>query len=310
MRSPQITAQVTAQATGNTKLIVVPTAAGYPGAAGLRLGPEHILAQLHRLASPLPEIQHIEPADDSVPAVKDAVAATAARAASSGYVPVVVGGDHTVALGGIVGVRDGLRRRRGRDVPLFLLWLDAHPDVNTAETSPTGNLHGMVLSGLLGQGPLALASPLPPDRIVLAGVRSFDPGEFAFLQARPEMACWDVRALRTHEWSKRAGELLARVEGAGGRLYVSLDLDVVDPTYAPGVAVPVRHGARPDSLFELLRRLRASGFFVGADVVELYPPADRDSRTARLAVQALGALGAITLRPRYAETPSDVRPAA
>jgi arginase len=226
---------------------------------------------------------------------------------------VVLGGDHTVAVGSVCGVRAGLRRRHGRRVPLFVLWLDAHPDANTAETSPTGHRHGMVLAGLLGEGPLAVVEPLPAAHMVVAGARSLDPGELDFLRARPELALWDVEVLRSGAWRAAAEALLARVAAASGRLYVSLDLDVLDPAFAPGVAVPARHGALPGPLLALLRRLRASGLVAGADVVELYPPADEQERTASLAAAALSALGAARRarpRPEQLASLSERRPAA
>jgi arginase len=271
-------------------VIVAPTSAGDPPAPGLRLGPAYVLAQFDPAdyAPHRPRLGRGTVAD-----VAAAVGAAAARAAARGAVPVVLGGDHTVALGGVTGVGAGLRRRhRAAPPPLFLLWLDAHPDVNTEHTSPSGHLHGMVLAGLLGAGPLAVAQPLPAGRVTLAGVRACDPGETAFLAARPELARWDVETLRGEGWRPRLEALLDRVRRAGGRLYVSLDLDVFDPALAPGVAVPAPHGAFPEPVLALLRRVRASGLLAGADVVEHYPPADRERQTARLAARALSALGA------------------
>ena len=237
---------------------------------------------------------------DAVAAAR-AIAAAVAPLAACGRVPLVAGGDHSVAAGSVVGVRRGLRRRYGYDVPLYLLWLDAHPDVNTPETSPSGNLHGMVLAGLLGAGPLALDTPLPAERVVLAGVRDLDPGERAFLAARPAIRRWDVAALRGGAWQPLLAALLQEIERRDGRLYVSLDLDVLDPAYAPGVAVPVAGGAAPSDVLALLRRVTASGLLAGADVVELHPAADRDGRTAALAARALSVLaGGAILEPSYA----------
>jgi arginase len=220
------------------------------------------------------------------------VAHAVSDALVAGQFTIVLGGDHTVALGSVLGVRESLRALHGRSVPLFILWLDAHPDVNTPETSPSGNLHGMALSGLLGRGPLSIRRPLRPDRVVIAGARTFDPGELAFLRARPGIELWDVATLRGDRWRHKADALLDRVRRARGRLYVSLDLDVLDPSYAPGVVVPEKHGALPSPLLALLRHLGESGLLAGADVVELYPPSDPDGRTAALAAQAVRALSA------------------
>ncbi len=277
-----------------TILIPAPTSAGCPSAGGLREGPAILLERLDepiragRLAVRWPELA--DAAGSSVAMTAERVKAAVAGVVAEGARPIVLGGDHTVALGSVLGVREGLRRRLGSDQPLYMLWIDAHPDVNTAETSPTGNLHGMVLSGLLGVGPLAVDEPLAAERVVLAGVRSFDPGELIFLQHHPPLAMWDVHLLRGSGWRRAAERLLGAVREASGRLYVSLDLDVLDPHDAPGVAVPARHGAALEAVRGLLRLITASGLLAGADVVELYPPADVEGRTAQAAVACIEAL--------------------
>jgi arginase len=271
-------------------ILAVPTCAGDPLARGLRHGPAHILAQFDPQDYVL---RRPRLGDGTVDTVTAAVAAAAAQVVARGEVPFVLGGDHTVARGGVAGVRQGLQRRRpagtraprrggegggerGGGPPLYLLWLDAHPDVNTAESSPTGHLHGMVLAGLLGEGPLAIPEPLPPERVTLAGVRRCDPGEVTFLAKRQAIRRWPVAALTGDGWVPLLEALLAEVRRAGGRLYVSLDLDVFDPTVAPGVAVPVPAGAMAEPVLALLGRIRASGLLAGADLVECYPPADRE----------------------------------
>jgi arginase len=270
-------------------LLAAPVSAGCPRAPALRAAPGAILARLGRgRVNGASIVRCAVDAQDAVAAattVRDSVARVTAR----GCLPIVLGGDHSVAAGAIAGVHDGLRARCGRDVPLFVLWLDAHPDVNTAATSPSGNLHGMVLSGLLGEGPLAVDEPLPPERVVLAGARSFDPGEPAFLQARPQISMWDVGHLRGDGWRAPLDALLRRVAARGGRLYVSVDLDVFDPAVAPGVVAPAPGGALAEPVVELLRAARRSGRLAGADVVELYPPLDHGP-TAALAARVVEAL--------------------
>ena len=206
------TAAVGALAQPAGPVIVAPTSAGDPLAPGLRQGPPYVLAQF----DPADYVLHRPRlGDGTVDTVTAAVSLAAGRAVARGLAPVVLGGDHTVALGGVTGVRRGLQGRRAAPVPLFLLWLDAHPDVNTAETSPSGHLHGMVLAGLLGAGPLAVTDPLPPQRVVLAGARAIDPGEAAFLEARPQLERWDVSRLRGRGWVAPLGRLLERVRRAG-----------------------------------------------------------------------------------------------
>jgi arginase len=268
-------------------LVLVPTNAGKPAVAGLRRGPAQIAALLDQERWQI----HTPPVAASIGQTTQTVAALVASLVAKDHVPFIAGGDHTAALGGFVGVRQGLRERLSHDVPLFILWLDAHPDVNTPGTSPSGNLHGMVLSGLLGYGPLAIHEPIPPERVVLAGSRDPDPGEVAFLAARPQIERWDAALLRrSRGWERPLSAFLARIAHAKGRLYVSLDLDVFDPRFAPGVTASAPNGAYPGVVLALLRDIAASGLLTGADVVELAPDLDRAGATARLAAAALDAL--------------------
>ena len=297
---------------GPASIILAPTAAGCPRAPELAQGPAAVVPLLDVGRR---DVDWLDTERLPVSGVVTAVAAAAAHVAASGQVPLIVGGDHTVAAGGVSGVARALRaraRKSGRKAnapaasgasagpPLFLLWLDAHPDVNTAATSPSGNLHGMVLSGLLGEGPLAVDEPLPAERAVLAGVRAFDPGEPAFLQARPQLAVWDVEDLRGDGWRTSLDALLRRVTAQGARLYVSVDLDVFDPTVAPGVVAPAPGGALAEPVVELLRCVRRSGRLAGADVVELYPPLDHGS-TAALAARVVEALADVGARSALEE---------
>jgi arginase len=285
-------------------LFLVPTAAGCPGARELVSGPGTV--------APLLDVGTLDFSwlageRRTVQQVAAEVADTAARVAAAARAPIFIGGDHTVALGGVPGVARGLSERarknrrggaaaeaaragNGPRPPLFLLWLDAHPDVNTEATSRTGNPHGMVLSGLLGEGPYAIEAPLPPERVVLAGVRTFDPGEITFLQEHPEIGLWDVECLRGDGWQAPLRDLLRRVSRESGKLYVSVDMDVFDPSVAPGVATPAPNGALAEPVLDLLRAIRAAGALAGADVTELYPPAD-NGRTAALAASVVEALG-------------------
>jgi arginase len=158
--------------------------------------------------------------------------------AARGLVPLVLGGDHSVALGSLV----GLRRVHGMG---GALWLDAHGDLNSPETSPSGNVHGMVLAAALGRGGSALSDgwglpALEPARVALFGVRSLDDGERALLREI------DVKVITMSEVDRRGiepcmREALSHIAGPGF-VHVSLDMDVVDPVVAPGVGTPVRGG--------------------------------------------------------------------
>jgi len=217
------------------------------------------------------------------------VARLVRRAGEGGFFPLVLGGDHSVALGTLAGLR--------RDGPGGVLWVDAHGDLNTPETSPTGNVHGMVLAAALG-----LAGPefederwtLPsvdPARVALVGVRSLDPAERELLG--------DLGAsVHTMSDLDRLGveqamtEALEHVAGPGF-VHVSLDMDVLDPDVAPGVGTPVRGGLTYREAHLAMELVAESGLAGSLEVVEVNPILDRENETARLAVELVAsALGA------------------
>ena len=218
--------------------------------------------------------------------VADAVAA----AAREGDLPLVLGGDHSVALGSL----SGLARAHGVG---GVLWIDAHGDLNTPETTPSGNVHGVVLAAALG-----LAGPrfredgwgLPAvgqGRAALVGVRSLDQGE------RRVLADFDGRVFTMSDVDRLGlepvlREALGRIDGAGF-VHVSLDMDVVDPDVAPGVGTPVRGGLSYREAHLALELVAESGLLSSLDLVEVNPVLDRENETGRLAVElAASALGA------------------
>jgi arginase len=218
------------------------------------------------------------------------VAALVKRTAESGAVPLVLGGDHSVAIGSI----GGLAAAYGSG---GVLWLDAHGDLNTPETSPTGNVHGMVLAAVLGLGgatfeSAALPTPaIDPERVALVGVRSLDEGERARVRelGAKVFTMSDVDRLGVE---RAIRESLAHVAGPG-YVHVSLDMDVVDPEVAPGVGTPVRGGLSYREAHLALELVAESGLVSSLDVVEVNPIFDRQNETAALAVELVAsALGA------------------
>jgi arginase len=203
-------------------------------------------------------------------------------AREDGLRPLVLGGDHSVALGTL----GGLAAASGAG---GVLWLDAHADLNTPANSPSGNVHGMVLGAALGLDEAAFASetwPLPavdPARTVLLGTRRLDPGEKEAARAR------GVRVITMSEIDRMGieravREALERVSG-DGFVHVSLDLDVVDPEVAPGVGTPVRGGLSYREA-HLAMELVAEGSELGPiEIVEVNPVLDRENATGRLAVE-------------------------
>jgi arginase len=223
----------------------------------------------------------------------------------AGAVPLVLGGDHTLAAGSLSGVLAGWRATRGVDAPLGLVWFDAHVDLNTPGTTMSGNPHGMPLAALLGYGVAPLDDIVTPHggwrrredrrRVVMLGGRDLDPGEEARVTRDPDDTTSehglliDGDAFAGGESPESiADRVLKRVAPNGGDAFVlSFDLDVLDPAHAPGVNLRVSNGLDPDTVFRVLERLAAHGGCVAMDVVELDPTADRDGVTARLGVEAV-----------------------
>jgi arginase len=212
------------------------------------------------------------------------------RAVEGDALPLVLGGDHSVALGTL----GGLARASG---PGGVLWLDAHGDLNRPETSPTGNVHGMPLAvalGLAGSEFESEAFRLPavdPARVALVGVRELDDGErnlLSELDARVYTMS-DVDRLGVEPVLREALEHVA----GDGFVHVSLDMDVLDPEVAPGVGTPVRGGLSYREAHLAMELVAESGIVSSLEVVEVNPILDRENETAKLAVELVAsALGA------------------
>ncbi len=218
------------------------------------------------------------------------IAKLVGRAVEVGAMPLVLGGDHSVALGTL----GGMARAKG---PGGVLWLDAHGDLNRPETSPTGNVHGMPLAAALGlAGPefQSDAYRLPavdPARVALVGVRDLDDGERYVLSELDALVYTmsDVDRLGVEPVLR---ESLERVAG-DGFVHVSLDMDVLDPEVAPGVGTPVRGGLSYREAHLAMELVAESGLADSLEVVEVNPILDRENETAKLAVELVAsALGA------------------
>jgi arginase len=212
----------------------------------------------------------------------------------SGKIPIVLGGDHSVAAGTVAGVAEYYRRQNQK---VGLIWIDAHTDINTPESSPSGNVHGMPLAALTGLGPAELAdifgfSPkVHPENCVLVGVRDIDSIEKENVRKAGievfTMRDIDERGMRT------VMEEALRVAGRGTAGYhVSLDMDWVDPEDAPGVGTPVRGGATYREAHLAMEIIADHGRMLSFEIVEVNPVIDEHNRTAELAVElALSAFG-------------------
>jgi arginase len=219
--------------------------------------------------------------------VCDGLAERVAQAVESGCLPLVLGGDHSIAMGSL----GGMARAKG---PGAALWIDAHGDLNRPSTSPSGNVHGMPLAAAFGAAGDDFASDAYPTpsvtRAALVGIRSLDPGERELIKGL------DVRVFTMSEIDRRGVEpvmvdALSFLDGASF-VHVSLDLDAVDPMFAPGVGTPVPGGLSYRETHLALELLAESGVMDSLDVVEVNPILDRANETGRLAVELVAsALG-------------------
>ena len=225
--------------------------------------------------------------------------------ARSGATPIFMGGDHSLSMGSVNGVAR-YWQQQGR--PLFVLWLAAHADYNTPDTTETGNMHGMSaaflcgepgLDGLLGDQPRV---SIGPDLRDLFGIRSIDPLEKELVRSR-RIAVADMRAIDEFGVGVLIRRVIERVKARGGVLHVSFDVDFLDPAVAPGVGTTVPGGATYREAHLVMELLHDSGLVRSLDIVELNPFLDERGRTARVAVELIGSLFGLQITDR--PTPSN-----
>jgi len=215
-------------------------------------------------------------------------------ALNEGALPVVLGGDHSIAIGSAAGVA-AYYRNRGEKIGI--IWLDAHTDINTPDTTPSGNIHGMPLAALLGKGAAELTgiggfSPkVLPQHTVIIGARSVDPGE------REMIKSLGVRVYTMSELDERGmAEVIEEALEIASRntagFHVTMDMDFLDPFYAPGVGTPERGGATYREAHLAMEKIADSGCVLSVEVTEVNPLLDTANQTAQLAVELiLSALG-------------------
>lgn len=216
------------------------------------------------------------------------------QAAAQGQMPLVLGGDHSVAVGTIAGISRHYRKRKAR---IGVIWIDAHPDMNTPQTSPSGNVHGMPLACCIGLGPRALthiygyAPKVDPKNVALVGLRDVDSLE------KPHVKHSGVRAFTMRDIDERGmravmAEAIEIASAGAEGFHVSLDMDSVDPQEAPGVGTPVRGGLNYREAHLAMEMICDAGRMVSLEVVEVNPVIDEANRTALLAVElVMSALG-------------------
>lgn len=243
--------------------------------------------------SKLPDVTHPNAAIRCLPQIVawiELLTELAYRESDEGM-PIFLGGDHTISAGTVAGIA---RRAAEIDRPLFVLWLDAHTDFHTLDTTTSGNLHGVPVAYFTGQpgfeGYLPeLSHPVDPARVCMIGIRSVDPAERAALR-QSAVIVHDMRVIDEHGVAALLCAFLDKVKAANGLLHVSLDVDFLEPTFAPAVGTTVPGGATFREAHLVMEMLHDSGLVTSLDLVELNPFLDERGRTATLLVDLTASL--------------------
>jgi arginase len=243
----------------------------------------------------LVEIAETRPAGDSRARYLAPIAETCIRTAEAvltaldnGMTPLVLGGDHSLAAGSVSGVAE-FYRRQGQKIGV--LWIDAHSDINTPATSPSGNEHGMPLAALLGLGPSPLGDifgftpKVAAENTVLIGVRDIDRAERENIRRAGVAAVYTMRDIDERGMRAVMEEALETASRGAAGYHVSLDMDWIDPEDAPGVGTPVRGGATYREAHLAMEILADHGRMLSFEIVEVNPVIDERNRTADLAVE-------------------------
>lgn len=209
------------------------------------------------------------------------------RIHTAGRTPLVLGGDHSIAIGSVAATSNHFD---GRSQPIGLIWFDAHGDCNTPVTTPSGNIHGMALAVSLGQGDSELvrlggrAPKVKPRNTVLIGVRDLDPGERNILR-EVGVSVFTIRDVDERGMRDVVTEAI-RIAGTGtGGIHLSFDMDVLDPEEAPGIGTPVPGGITYREAHLAMEMLHESGLVAAVDFVEVNPVLDTRNSTGALAVE-------------------------
>ncbi len=214
------------------------------------------------------------------------------EALQAGTLPILLGGDHCLAIGSIAAVAKHCAERKR---PLSILWFDAHADFNTPATSPSGNIHGMPVAILCGQGPAELtglgagAPILDAAQVIQIGIRSVDHVE-KLAVVESGMTVYDMRIIDERGMHAVMDEALAAVRKRGGHLHVSFDVDFLDPAIAPGVGTTVLGGPTYREAQLAMEMIHDCGLMASLDIMELNPAFDIRNQTAELVVELVASL--------------------
>jgi arginase len=208
-----------------------------------------------------------------------------------GAFPLVIGGDHSLGLGSASGV--------GKCFDDFgIIWLDAHGDINTSETSPSGNIHGMPLSALMGMGHEELVNvyapgnKVYPQNVFLVGTRSLDEGELELIN-REKLSVYPMDVIRKKGIGYVAEDIRAKLKARKIRnIHFSIDVDSIDPSYAPGTGTPVPEGLTPEEFNGFVDSILSTNLIKSMDIVELNPTLDTHDITANLCLEIISHVAA------------------
>ncbi|HXM95320.1 MAG TPA: arginase [Candidatus Dormibacteraeota bacterium] len=226
-------------------------------------------------------------------ACKD-LASIVQKSLEENYLPLVLGGDHSIAAGAVTGVAAHFRKDKKQ---IGYIWLDAHGDMNTPESSPSGNVHGMPLAAVMGYGApelvdlLGFQPKVEPHNIVLVGVRNLDTQEKKLMK-KSGVRVFTMRDIDERGMREVMSDALKYAMDDTDGIAVSLDMDFVDPSDAPGVGTPVRGGATYREAHLAMEMIADSESMVSMEIVEINPVIDEHNRTALLGVElVLSGLG-------------------
>lgn len=241
---------------------------------------------------PTPESYHVGDANlkylREIVSVNEELAKTVAGVVERGRFPLVLGGDHSIAIGTIAGV---VRHQKKTGV----IWFDAHGDLNTAETSPSGNIHGMPLAASIGFGHPDLTGcggegrKISPENVVIIGARSLDEGEKTIIREHG-ITVFTMHEIDRMGMAKVVEEALKIVTDGTDGVHLSLDLDGIDPNEAPGVGTPVAGGVTYRESHLALEIIAQADVLTSAEFVEVNPILDVENKTAKVAVALIGSV--------------------
>ncbi|MFX4301238.1 arginase [Alicyclobacillus tolerans] len=269
-----------------------PSAIRYAGLSEklARLG--HDVEDLGNIVVPTPEMHTVKDEKlkyfDEVKAVCENLYREVSRVMEEDAIPIILGGDHSISIGSLAGIAASRR-------PFGVIWFDAHGDMNTPETTPSGNIHGMPLAVNLGLGHPELihlggfAPKVKPENVVLVGIRSIDEDE-AKLIRQTGIRAYTMAEIDRMGMAAVMEEAIRIASNQTEGIHLSLDLDSLDPTFAPGVGTPVNGGVTYREGHLAMEILAASGKIRSVDVVEVNPILDIHNQTGNMAVELVESL--------------------